>query len=133
MTGSTNPTNKFSELSENLRTRLPSNIYDQVSQFTAQAQLAQHRKSKERQQNKFDRYSNSSLSRSEKDKNWKNKGCLNRDNDVKERWVKNLSTRPLSSVEKDVLGNGFNYSVTRIVSHTWSLLLPPSRLPNTTT
>ena len=54
-------TNKASEFSEELRTRLPGDICDQVEQFTARAQLIQHRKSKERQQNKFARLSNSPL------------------------------------------------------------------------
>ena len=104
--------NKASEISDNLRARLPGDVYDRVSQFTAQSQLTQHCKSKERQQNKYASLQNSARrSRSDLDKNWRNKDELHPDSDLKDRWVKNLSSRPLSVVERDVLAKGLNYSV----------------------
>ncbi|XP_072048801.1 uncharacterized protein [Amphiura filiformis] len=107
--------NKVSEISDNLRGRLPGDVHDRVSQFTAQSQLTQHQKSKERQQNKYARLQNSApsarRSRSDLDKNWRNNDGLHPDSDLKDRWVKNLSSRPLSVVERDVLAKGLNYSV----------------------
>ncbi|XP_072023154.1 uncharacterized protein [Amphiura filiformis] len=87
-------------------------VYDEVSQFTAQAQLRQHRKSKSRQQEKFARLQNSArASRSDTDRNWRKSEGFKLDSELKDKWVKNLSSRPLTETERDVLARGLNFSV----------------------
>ncbi|XP_072016889.1 uncharacterized protein [Amphiura filiformis] len=73
------------------------------------AQMRQ--KSKARQQQKYERLV-SVKSRADRDENWRDNDGLDQDSLAKERWVKNLSSRTLSVVEKDVLSRGLNFSVT---------------------
>ncbi|XP_072021093.1 uncharacterized protein [Amphiura filiformis] len=103
---------EINSISEDLRAKLPAVVYDEVSQFTAQAQLTQHRKSKSRQQEKFARLQNSArASRSDTDRNWRKSEGFELDSELKDKWVKNLSSRPLTETERDVLARGLNFSV----------------------
>ncbi len=105
-------TSEIEDISDKLRDKLSADVYTEVLEFTTHAQLTQHRKSKVRQQNKFARLQNSPRqSRSDLDNNWRNSNGLNQDSEVKDKWVKNLSSRPLSGTEKDVLARGLNFSV----------------------
>ena len=105
---------KIQRISDQLTTRLTPDVYSEVDQFTAHAQLSQHRRSKERQQNKYARLQNSPTARSDLDKNWRgiNEEGSQLEDCVKDKWVKNLSSRPLSGTEKDVLAKGLNFAVT---------------------
>ena len=97
-------------IADELSKRLPGDVYQQVSEFTVRGQLAQHRKSKERQQQKYTRLI-SFGSRADRDKNWRVKNVVDKNEPVKERWVKNLSSRALAADEKDILSRGLNFAV----------------------
>ncbi|XP_072014899.1 uncharacterized protein [Amphiura filiformis] len=103
---------QIEDISKKLNRLLPSDIYEQVQEFTTRGQLDQHRKVKERQQNKYSRLNSRKDSRADRDKNWRNNDGLDQDGTVKDRWVKNLSSRVLSTAEKDVLSRGLNFAVT---------------------
>ena len=69
--------------------------------------------SKARQQDKFARLRKSTPgSRADLDRNWRKSRGLQLGNETKDKWVKNLSSRPLNETEKDVLARGLNFAVT---------------------
>ena len=79
--------------------QLPSNAFDRVSEFTKHAQLAQHQLIKDRHLEKFRKLK---TSRTDLDTDWRNSGSAV-DSSNAEKWVKNLSDRPLSKLEVNVL------------------------------
>ncbi|XP_072027782.1 uncharacterized protein [Amphiura filiformis] len=100
---------KKEEISGELETQLPLETYKRVQEFTAHAQLSQHEKTKTRQVAKFGRLASSG--RADKDTNWRCKEDKSAHN-IRDRWVKNLSDRPLSSNEQSLLEKGLNFAVT---------------------
>ncbi len=100
-------------ISECLRAQLPGCVYKEISEFIAHAQLTQHRVTKERQQGKYDRLRNSAPSRSDLDSDWRNYRSTGSqpEDGFKDKWIKNLSSRPLSVTEKEVLAKGLNFAV----------------------
>ncbi len=99
-----NLNNKKEEILSNLRTQLPRETLDRVTEFTERAQLAEHVKGKTRQVAKFGRLacSNEPTGRADLDKNWRSSEDKTSPNQ-KDRWVKNLSDRPLSCDERSLL------------------------------
>ena len=101
--------NKGHGLVQQLTQLLPPEILDRVKTFVDVAQLAQHHKSKERQQLKFvtlQRRTHNHIG--EKEDNRANTSTTT----TQDKWVKNLSDKDLTEPEKDVLAKGLNFAVT---------------------
>lgn len=99
-------------IQQRLTMLLDENTLKKVFDFTEKARLAQHKKSKTRQQRKFDllvvrrkpRQNTESVLSDQK-----RQGCDTEDVD---KWVKNLSDRQLTETEKNILAQGLNFAVT---------------------
>ncbi len=100
---------KVTDYEEHLFTSLPGEAFDRIQEFTTRAQLAQHESMKKCHVDKFSRLK--LKSRADLDLNWRARTETEEDNNS-ERWVKNLSDRPLSDSEVSVLRKGLNYAVT---------------------
>ena len=100
---------RFGDQLEGLFSRLPSDTFDKVVEFTTHAQLAQHESTKRRHIEKFSRLK--IKSRADLDQDWRK-----REEDItpadRSKWVKNLSDRSLSEAEVTLLSKGLNYTVT---------------------
>ena len=104
-------TNKFKDITEDLKSSLPVELFNQVIDFVDRVQSSQYITTKERHKNKFDRLKKKGCtSRSDLDKNWRANNACNKD--VQDKWVKNLSDRKLTESENSLLCKGVGYAVT---------------------
>lgn len=103
--------NKFSEISQNLQSKLPGSTYKQVEEFVYRAQSSQHIITKQRQTDKFTRLKEKvRSSRSELDSHWRASNYC--DNGITDKWVKNYSDKQLTERETSLLSKGLGYAVT---------------------
>ncbi len=85
-------------------TRLPMKQIE-VETFVINAEMREHRLTKERQQNKFQRLNDKITAESQCKNNNKASECMT-------RWVKNCSDRILSVLELSILKKGLNFTIT---------------------
>ncbi len=104
--------NKRLDLSEELFCKFPAHEFDRVQEFCQRAQLDQHAKVKSRQIDKFNNLKLKQQSKADLDLNWRSRENNQSSQGNKEKWVKNISDRPLSSDEVSVLAKGINFSAT---------------------
>ena len=72
--------NKFKDITQELKSILPEDIFQQVLDFVDRVQSSQHKTTKERQKNKFIQLKgNVSASRSDLDKNWRANNTVSKD------------------------------------------------------
>ncbi|XP_049914604.1 uncharacterized protein LOC126398968 [Epinephelus moara] len=104
---------KADHLLQKLTSLLPEVVLGKIIDLTKKAQLSQHTKSKERQKRKSHNLQIRSNTNKTEILTWRQKTHTNPTQDeMQDRWIKNLSDREFTHPERGVLTKGLNFAMT---------------------
>jgi len=98
---------KIDQTKQKLSKLLPETLFEEVARLVNKVKLSQHHKTKERQKAKFKRLQQKAAFKQESNMTQEDNINIK----VEDKWVKNLSSRPLTKPEMDVLSKGLNFAI----------------------